>query len=50
MKPHLNLATSDKILAPYGKNTNDGDPFSTKDFTNGIFVASESYASYGAKR
>ena len=50
MKAHFNLATSDKIVAPYGKKTSDGDPFSTKDFTNGIFVASESYASYGAKR
>ena len=50
MKPHFNLDTSDKILAPYGKKTSDGDPFSTKDFTNGIFVASELYATYGAKR
>jgi hypothetical protein len=50
MKPHFNLGTSDKIVAPYGKQTSDGDPFSTKDFTKGIFVASESYATYGAKR
>ena len=50
MKPHFNLATSDKIVAPYGKKTGDGDPFSTKDFTNGIFVPAETYATYGAQR
>ena len=50
MKPHLNLANSDKIVAPYGKKTSDGDPFSTKNFTDGIFVPAETYATYGAQR
>jgi len=50
IKPHFNLSISDKIVAPYGKKTSDGEPFSTKDFANGIFVPAETYASYGAQR
>ena len=50
MKPHFNLANSDKITAPFAKKTADGDPFSLKDFNNGIFTPIESYASYGAQR
>lgn len=50
LKPHFNLAVSEKIVAPYGKKTSDGDPFVTKDFANGTFVPTETYAPYGAKR
>ena len=50
MKPHFNLPASDKIVAPYGKDKSHGDPFTTKDFTNGVFVASEAYPNYGAQR
>lgn len=50
MKPHFNLANSDKIVAPYGKKTSDGDPFSTKNFTTGIFTPTADYATYGAQR